>query len=71
MNIATPFNEHQPACGMEYKVVIAKKLDGREGINPQVTALIKEGWRPLGPAQMVQRENGRFLINQTMVKDED
>ena len=37
---------------MEYQVVTATKPDGSGGLTKKVTALIEEGWRPLGPAQM-------------------
>ena len=62
-------NEGLSARVMEYDVVIEpnrRKLI--EGVND----LIKEGWRPLGPAQMTAvTSRGKLRIAQTMVKDED
>jgi hypothetical protein len=37
---------------MEYQVVTTMEANGSAGLTKKVTALIEEGWRPLGPAQM-------------------
>ena len=59
---------------MEYQVVTATKPDGSGGLTKKVTALIEEGWRPLGPAQMCPyfdqfARKGSVKFLQTMVRD--
>ena len=54
---------------MEYDVVIA---DRNKKLAIEVNALIKEGWRPLGAAQMAGwGSRGKLRYCQTMVKDDD
>jgi len=52
---------------MEYDVVVA---DRAKKLVVEVNALIKVGWRPLGPAQMVYHADRIRLVGfQTMVKE--
>ena len=58
---------------MEYQVVTAKRPEGHDGLTKKVTALIEEGWRPLGPAQMCPyfdqyAREGSVKFLQTMVR---
>ena len=59
---------------MQYQVVTAEsspQSSPARALTTEVNALIEEGWRPLGPAQMFGQSPGRMRICQTMVKDDD
>ncbi len=80
---ATPLNSGLSVRVMEYTVVTAKDKAGYGDGRPEnsnfslagrVNKLIKEGWRPLGPAQMVEyldHNDTKIMYSQTMVKDEN
>ena len=72
---ATPLNSDLSARLMEYTVVADRgSISYNTNFVKAVNKLIKEGWKPLGPAQMIcpNRHNPRELVfYQTMVKDED